>query len=41
MTTFANSKAIALSSRLAQGGVMIMMLSVFPVAVLSFFFHAV
>ncbi len=41
MTTFANSKAVAFSNHLAQGGVIIMMLSVFPVAVLSFFFHAV
>jgi hypothetical protein len=40
MTTFTNSKAVNLTSHLAQGGVMIMMLSVFPVAVLSFVFNA-
>jgi hypothetical protein len=40
MTAFTNSKAIDLTSQLAQGGVMIMMLSVFPVAVLSFVFNA-
>ena len=41
MTSFANSKTVALTNRLAQGGVAILMLSVFPVAALSFFFHAV
>jgi hypothetical protein len=40
MTAFTNSKAVDVTSHLAQGGVMIMMLSVFPVAVLSFFFNA-